>query len=309
MEYRRKRLLERVGALERLLAGRDVALPSWTRPDGGYSELRTWALVEDLLDALEQYERYRTCQEDGDPALSELPYRMPEGLRKCCRGFLYCAVRLSASGHYWLCGAKGTFNDLLYMAEGIGYTDKTRLCFDELYDRPVMEGFFAWMDTLYEAFTGKGTETIVTEEERQAVQKRYKAEIEEREAVWSQELLSPEEQAEIDRQWYESLSDEERREVDEESEALAQEEQDKQAWMEAFPEKEMFCRQYLLFRRLYFQEAAWRTLPQGVEHLLDIYLYEQGASALLKDDAFFYTYALLGKVLKQAREAMGTGDA
>ncbi len=311
LDYRRKRLLERVGELERMLSGRDMRLPPLARTEeSGYSEERAWALVEALLAALEQYERYRAYGEDGDPALSELPYQLPEGRRNLFRGFLYCAVRLSAGGPDWLCETRGTFDDLSRFAEGIGYADKIDLCFDELYHRPEMDGFFAWMDSLYEAFTGQEMETIITEEERRAVRKRYQAEIEELEAVWAEQPeLSPEEWAELDREWYESLTDEERRENEEELEEWEREERERRAWIEAFPKKETLCQQYLLFRKLYFEEAGRLTLSKSVERLLDIYLHERGKSLFLEDETFFYTYALLNKVIKQVGKTMGMEDA
>jgi len=307
LEYRKERLRDASRELELLLSGGDVSpLPRVQAETGRYSEKRAWALVEELLDALESYERYwdRACSEDGDVPLAQLPYRLPERSRAFFRCFLYCVVFTASAGACpWLpaClpGAGGGFHDILLLAEQTRYEDKIELYFDELYNRPLMEGTFARMDDIYEMLSGEKITAAIPEEDRQTVLRRHPAEIKELEELWAESLdVSPKEQEKASQDWYDALSDEEREAAEEEERWI---EEGKQAWLEEFQEKEDFCQQYLLFRKLYFEEDVRKDLARKVEGMLDIYLYEQGESALLKEDHFFHAFALLKKLLEQVR--------
>jgi len=311
LEYRKERLRDTLRELELLLSGGNVSPKPWVQTKTGqYSEKRAWALVEELLAALEKYERYCNCSynEDGNLHLAELPSRLPERSRDFFRSFLYCAVFAASAGVcHWIPdrlygAAKGTFHDILVLAEQTKYDDKIELYFDELYSSSFAEGTFAQLDDLYEIFSGEKIETTIPEEDRQTVIRRHQGEIKELEELWAGCLdISPEDQEMADREWYDSLSSEEYEEYEEWEKEARWLEEARQAWLEEFQEKEDFCRQYLLFRKLYFEETARYNLARKVEGMLDIYLYEQGKSAFLKDDTFFYTFTLLKKLLDQAQ--------
>lgn len=308
LEFRKGRLLEKVEALDRLLSGRDVSLLPLVRTETGrYSEKRTWALVEELLAALEKYRQYLR-HDDQDDETELAPYRLPEQERSLYRSFLYCAIRMAAGNPWWIRGSywpKGTFGDILALAKQTGYERKVDLYFDELYARGGMWGFFAYMDDFYEALTGQKISTTITEEEQLEAREWHQKEVQEWEES-EDEMFSPEELEKIYMEEYESLSDGEKQALDEEAEQNRKDAQEKQAWVRAFPQKESFCQQYLLFRKLYFQN--WSGLADSIEHMLDIYLYEHGASRLLEDDTYFYAYALFNKLLKQVKDLAEAED-
>lgn len=61
---------------------------------------------------------------------------------------------------------------------------------------------------------------------------------------------------------------------------------DQEEWVQAFPERETYCRHYLLLRRLFFGSQTRDRLASVVEHAVDVLLQDQAASLFLDDGAF-----------------------
>lgn len=309
LQYRKERLAEKANRLEFLLSGRGVSLLPLVRTKGGrYSEKRAWALVEDLLAALEKYEAYLQCledEEDEDRPLAEIACHLPEQEQAFYRSFLYCAVRVAESNPFWIWGRRGVFHDILDLAESAAiYREKIELHFDELYWGPSGEPsgqFFDCMDRLYEAFTGTPVTDALPEEDRREAEERVRARKKKDEEDWAAFL----EDAGMTEEEYEAANLEMLEQfggIVEQGPVEAQrDERQKQAWIKAFPNKEALCQQYLMCRELYFQ-ADRSQLADNLENMLDFYLYEHGESSYLQDDTFFYAYALLDKVLRQVRD-------
>lgn len=319
LQYRKERLAERASRLEFLLSGRGTSLlPLVQTKTGKHSEKRTWALVEDLLAALEKYEVYLHCLKNGveeDRPLTAADGHLPEQERTFYRSFLYCALRVMENDHpFWIWGREGTFKDLLGLTESAAdYKEKLELHAEELYWGNSGEptgGFFDCMDHLYEAITGRPITDTLSEEDRHAAEERVLTQKKEEEADWAAFLkdldMTEEEYETASREINEQLGETLAEEPEREEQAPVQKGRNK-VWSEAFPNKDMLCQQYLLCRELYFQ-ADRRNLSDRLKNALDFYLYEHGQSSYLEDDTFFYTYALLNKVIKQI-ENLPKGEA
>ena len=107
--YRKKKLRDAAQELMDLTSGSRLDIRPYMRDeDGRYSEERTLATVEELLDALKTYLRFERAEpadekrgdvrpsrcfyvEDGGERY--VCYEMPEEETACYRGFLYCALR------------------------------------------------------------------------------------------------------------------------------------------------------------------------------------------------------------------------
>lgn len=329
LEYRRDRLREKIRKLEFLISGKGESfLPLVRTKSGRYSEKRTWALVEALLDALEKYEKYEKWQEDsgdsgwkdGDLPLAKVAYQMPEQNRTFWRSFLYCAVRFAESNPasvwclgtcrpgglpWWGIETAGTFEDILSLAECVERIARAELHFAELYHPEYLSGFFGWMDNLYQAFAGKPVTDTISEADRLTVRELFPDETAQAERLQAEQpdeqginqLLTEAAQAE-----WETMSEEERRWEDEKEREYFQYEQMREDWLRAFPNKESFCRQYLVFRELFFQVDCRRGFCSILEQAIDVYLYERETSGYMDDETFFSAYGLVNKAVGEIRE-------
>lgn len=298
LEFRKERLLEKSRRLESLISGRSVSLmPLIRTKTGKHSEKRTWLFINALTDALEKYEKYRNLEEEPDFELS------PEE-RTFYKSFLYCAIRIAEEKPWWLLMSEGTFDDILKLAENTLYHAKHQLHFYELYKRPALDGFFFYMDELYELFTGTAVTLTIDEEELSEVKRLYASEIEfldSEDPAYLEEYekaFAGMSSAEITLRELDALSPAQMKEGILEAQRDAKEQEEKQKWAEHFSEKELFCSQYLLCRKLYFETGADHDFPRRIERMTDIYLYEHEISSFLNDELFFSAYAMLRRALR-----------
>ena len=132
MYYRKQKLHDAVVEIMETVSGTDLKIcPYMEDENGRYSEERTQAMVEELLDALKNYlsfERgYETDEVIGRDAEGEAlyafqRYEMPEDEIACYRSFLYCALRLIYANYDYSggCGEgifRQVFGDLINMAK------------------------------------------------------------------------------------------------------------------------------------------------------------------------------------------------
>lgn len=127
--YRKKKLRSAAQSLMDLISGNSIKInPYMENEDGQYSEERTLATVEELLEALKTYLRFERSEKiyengdyDAEPMLSY--YEMSDDEIACYRGFLYCALRdiYAADDHRKLMENKyyrRVFGDLIELAKG-----------------------------------------------------------------------------------------------------------------------------------------------------------------------------------------------
>lgn len=319
LEYRKQRLLSETKKLEAILSGRNTDLgPRTSTGPGKHSEKKVWEFVEQMVDALEKYEKYAEYdmfdEAEEDISLEEADGGMTEDRKRFYRSFLYCALRVTREGVLWPDGEwrpKYTFDSVLKLAEKTPfYGDKYELYFSEMYK--TSDGFFYYMDEAYRALTGNSIESTISEEDKEEVKKRYAYQAEDYEmgvSVWreameesgcSMEELAAFESRAAEAEW-DLKSEKERKRSIRERERF-------EKWKEGFPEKDIFCRQYELCRELYFKKLFRpEELAFQIERMMDIYLYEHGTSRFMDDEAFFYTFTLLKRTVKQAGRALPEG--
>lgn len=315
VEFRKERLLSKTKRLEYLLSGRSRSLlPEVQTKEGKHSEEKTWQFIGRLIEALEKYEKCHLCDED-DELIEEVDYEMPKAQKAFYECFLYCAIRVAEENPWWVLMTRGSFDDILKLAEQTQYyDDKYELFFQESYKEGEIEGFFFCMDELYKAFMGKEITSTIGEKDLNEMKKRYSYELEMMEFAdsdyWEAYYeqfgdMSEEEQAEA--QW-KSMSPAERKIALKRAEEKEKREQRKKEWIEKFEEKTLFCEKYEQCRELYFQVVVRpRDLTHKIERMMDVYLYEQKDSSFMDDDIFFYTYALLEQAIGQVNELLIEG--
>ena len=288
LEYRKGRLEDKLSMLERTISGRDVRVPPLVRgPDGAYDEERAWQLVEGLMACL-------------DGAWREEDRVRGEAL---CRSLFYCLLRMAENFPHWVTfhplparAATDSFQAVVTMAQRAGETMAQRL-----YGQPwILPGDLcaSFLEEAYMALRGRQIWEEIPGETFQALLDRY----------GTPDPDSPE------------LTEEELREVLAQDRALmleldmveeGPEELDTQAWKESwaegFPCQEAFCRACRQVWILSMENRLRSQLPRLAERAVDLLLYRRGLSAFLDDDTFFYTYALVDKVVRQVREKRKAG--
>lgn len=274
LNYRRERLDAQMARLSRWLSGSgQTLLPLVRTQSGAHSERGTWNLIEALLEALEAAE--------GRP--------LPEAERGLFRSFLYCAIRISEERPWWLTEANGSFHDILRFGESLRPGTQLELYYMELYHSLELDGFFGCMDELYWLFSGNRIEDTLHEGERRQVR-----------------MLHPEEAALLEEARKENVADQIPADLDglfaDEDDYEQMEREAQRAWVSAFADKEILCREYLRFRTLYFDTAHSR-FPTRLRQMLDAYLAGQGLSLLLNDDVFFQVYTQLDEIARRLRDA------
>jgi hypothetical protein len=313
MHFRSMKLQEQTEKLELMFSGRGKSiLPYIQTEKGRYSEKKTWKLIRQLVSCLERYIQY--VYEDRTYKLSQLEIEFYQS-------FLYCTIRGAAFDYPELrimANCK-TMDDICRMAADPGTTrikNAVDLFFEELYE-PVLDGFFGYMDPLYELLSGHPITDTIGEKERQQLIQMYEQKINEykqdfedyQEAMrndFRQEGMTDEEvDAYIDEEedrmakWYwEHADEEERAQLTREQEDYDRIQAEKKAWASEFQYKEMFCRQYLRYRELYFKVANM-NFEVNIKRMVEIFLYEEGLSHYRDEDDFLEAYTLLSRVMKQ----------
>lgn len=246
-----------------------------------------------------------------DPLSGPDAWEMDETVRSFYRCFLYCALRLVESKPFWLVETGGRFEDVLRLAGEMDYGRPEELHFLELCRPGELRGTFRWMDALYEALSGRFIVQEISAPQIQAVRERYPGRLEEMEESWRQTegddlpREATEEEERILWEQLESLTDQERENLGRVSRWSSREEERILDWLKAFPEKEAFCRQYLLCRELYFASGAGPKLRRTVRRMLNAYLFAQGWSGYLDEDRFFSAYVLADRAVNQLRPRDG----
>lgn len=299
LRYRKERLEHKAGQVERLLSGREKSLlPLLRDKNGRYSEKKTRALAEKLVQALDLYRQGRNAREgEKDRPLSAFPSALEEDKRGFYRSFLYCLLRLAEDPPNWSFPCKGTFGDLLEMGRDIAaYKEEELFYLDTVYRGVYASEVWLWLDRACEAFTGEKMEDRITQSEIEAVEARYPSEVAEaaEQAAFEETLKDDSRFEDPDAETLEAW----------ELEELEKEEVQRQAWLDNFPEKESFCREYLSWRRAYFDLRAWNWLEEHMQAMLEVYLCQDGSSSFLCDETYFSAYALLDRAVRELRKLL-----
>ena len=294
LEDRKRLLVEKAEKVEFLLSGRSRSvLPEVTDEEGLYSEEKTQALVNRLLECVQFYCRTRRHAE----------LNVKE--QACLRSFFYCALRLSGSQPAWLPEITGAFQDLLLCARRMYYPNRISLCYEELCNPARDNDFFSWMDECYELLTGLSITSRISDVDEQLAREAYWEDI----AELTKELDDPpvfdpnDAESCYPEDWDEL---EEQRIEEEREEERARENRQRQDWAKSFPEAQRFCLCYLHLRELYFDTKVQDTLPQIVERALDAFLQERSDSYFLDDAVFSSARKLLDDVEEQLGKLLRT---
>ena len=108
-------------------------------------------------------------------------------------------------------------------------------------------------------------------------------------------------------EWYNSLTEDEKLVVEEESKFSEEMNEICSCWKKEFVHKEVFCEKYLRYRELYFQENSYyqTCFEQLVAGMVDTYLCKCGLSSYLDEELFITSFTHLRKttaVIKKMRE-------
>lgn len=296
LQYRKEQLQRKAGQVERLLSGQDKSLLPLLRDEAGnYSEEKTWALVEELVDSLELHQRFRnTVLAKKDTPLADLPPALEEDERRFFRSFLYCLLRLAEDAPPEYFNTNGTFGDLLEMTQDImGYQEKVVFTLDTVFRKGFAYQTWMWMDLIRESHTGVKAADLASQEDIDAVDALYPKEAVELEMIQEE----PEKDPEFLEKYSEPLEDWEIEEAEEERQAMEQ-------WLKSFPEKDRFCREYESWRSDYFSMSFRGSLDDWIGAMLDVYFYREGSSSFLTDKTYFSAYALLNRAVKQLQSLL-----
>lgn len=298
LRYRKRRLEYKAGQVEKLLSGRKTSLRPLLQTAGGqYSEEKTRALADKLVDSLDLFLRSSRCRGQKDFPVSKLPPALEEKEAEFFRSYLYCLLRMVECPPPWFLDSRGSFEDLLEMSRDLlEYKEKSVFYLDTVYRQVCASQAWLWMDRAWEVFSGKKMEDTISGEELLEMEKLYPSEIAAaaEEAGRMRELDSDPEYLELYADPDDTWAREERNKSEEKE----------LAWLESFPEKERFCREYLRWRRDYFDLRIWNRLEEWITAMTDVYLYQEGDSSVLNDETYFFAYALLNRTIKQLEEML-----
>ena len=305
LEFRKEKLLDQVKKIETLLSGRYIHYYEMMESARGvYSEIKTWEMVDELMDALKRYGKFAICYDEDEDAidLEELgEYRFSETDERFCRSFHYCVLRWGYSGAGSINSymGRGDFQDLVMMAKDISAYQSypiEDLLYEERYEMVGCIPFHVFND-LYSQLTKDSISNIAKEEDMLSMRRKYAAQIEKIESSWREE-----EQKLLEAYGGEMTLDEIYADMEKVRKQTAEDivlelEEMEQTAIENFAEKESFVKQYLIFRESFFQVSTEfkRKMLHSIEGMLDIYLYEKGFSKFLEDELFFQTYAMIRK--------------
>jgi len=313
LEFRKEKLMEQARRIEHLLSGRYIHYyPFMQEEQGVYSERKTWQMVEELLEKLKQFDKFYVCYDADEEEFDDKElknYSFGEREEAFCRSFLYCVLRWGYSGAGSHVG-RGNFVDLIEMAEEISKNKRYRieeLLYEETYEIPV-DPFYTLNDLYSELMQQRACDTA-KEEDILSMRKKYQAQVEEIE-----KRLEKEKQEKIALYGGDMTLEE----IEEYEEKIMFETADdlwleiaeaQQQAIEHFAEKEIFAKQYLIFRETFFQvsELFKGRMKDVIEGMLDIYLNEKNISQFLTDELFFQTYAMISKTVNYVAEHTPTG--
>lgn len=128
--YRKNKLRDAAVGIMELVSGTGLSICPYMQDENGrYSEERTLATVEEMMEALKTYLRFELAEEDGPPigkdenrhdVYAYRYYEMSEEEINCYRGFVYCALRHIYANYDYLAYGEGpfrrVFGDLIELA-------------------------------------------------------------------------------------------------------------------------------------------------------------------------------------------------
>ena len=317
LAFRKKKIKDKVQEIEDLLTGRDNSiLPYVVDENGRYSESMSRYFIGRLLDALEQYGKQTGYWSEGS---------MSEVMREYMECFLYCVIRSAASELDWLDDTvwdlpKQSFRTFLDAAVDVTSKEqKAYILYDELYTGVFcLEGLFKYCVPMYEKLTGEDITTTIPKEWLDIVKPMHEADIEymleaaqENEFDFEDHELSEEEVAKAYEEYVNNMSPEERREYDEMTELLDEDQkrraESEKRFVENFLHKDEFIRSFLRYRELYFSdEKLYQNITRKlIEGMLDIYLVKTNMSYLANEEVFVRSYMQLDRAIKNIRHMKG----
>lgn len=176
--FRKKKLRDAVVEIMELVSGTDQKIrPYMEDSTGHYSEERTLATVEELLNALQIYLRFERAEEtdeitgtdeNGDDIYAYQYYEMPEEEIACYRAFLYCALRelyANYSPWGWYDSEDGLYRQVFGELIDLAKNQKVFRSYKELLRYEYTEKFAEIPQLLFPQSTGaeSGAAEIFTE--------------------------------------------------------------------------------------------------------------------------------------------------
>lgn len=305
MEFRKRKAKEKIKELESLLNGRQNSFMEEIQDEAGvFSEEKLQSFIRELLGSLERYVQHKSQNQN---------YCLEEKEREFYTGYLYCTIRGMANNTYgpmlWIIPCK-TYEDIINMAkdpETMRIHTQEELYYEELYE-PETEGFFGYMDTVYELLTGENIGVTITEEQREKVYKAYPQTKEiDRERDKREDFEKSISEEEYDRavdEWNESGFGAEEKEIDD---FIGEIDEDRKKWAQDFIGVDSFCKHYKAYRENYF-EVDRRNFVSNIEGMIDVFLLERGISCFGDKDRFLWAYTLVDQAYVRTKNMLRKGE-
>ncbi len=306
LDFRKNKVKQKVREIESILSGSMLKLSDWIEIDGKYSEAKTWKLVDQLIGCLERYRKSQyeeveeTLYQEDEEILSEAEYQF-------YRSFLYCAIRIANLNPWWYWATSGTFEDINRMARELEknfYYLEDDLYATEICMEETMDGFLGCMDDLYRRITGEEISTSFTSLQKEKAKKT---------SIYMDYEMAVEQCAEQEEM--RELYLEQNYHTEEEMQEGAEEylyESEREHQMEediaALPHKEEICKQYQLFRAVFFNTYIRSNFVETIDALLTVFFYINNQSIFSDDEEFFKIYTLLNKIVKEAKHGEKRGE-
>lgn len=332
--YRKNKLRNTALGLMELISGDGLSICPYMQDENGhYSEERTLATVEELLEALKTYLRFERAEEIDDagshnPEPQYQYYEMPEDELACYRGFVYCALRdIYANyddiqrGQY-----RQVFGDLIAIAS----EDKVFPSFLDFLRSRYTERTAIIPQILFESVYGESTDMFAESLDRLERLKDPSYPLD-----FQTFYLATDEEM---KQLMQSLTDEERSKVDRRIKEYEELRQAEKEWYEDeenlmnytdetdAPDEELLGAERKL-RELYDSEYAREFVrldsyrahlnqylhlqhlrgssgqfQDAVAGMVDFFLLAKGASCFADPDIFYKTIARMNRVIQQTAE-------
>lgn len=311
----RKRMLnDQLEKLKNRMTGRDNSFyPFITNRSGEISERKLEAFIKELTDKPMEYTNSNSFYLASCEA--------PKSYKRLCKCFLYCAIQGISdynSEYFYPERTASLFSDIVKLAEyeNNTYFKNEEMLFEDEIENSMCEGkyiysqqlensLFHYCNALYSLLTGKSITEIIPSEvlsrylDTKAQEQGF-ASAEEYEIACQEDIGCQEENWEAWLEYFESLDENERAEIEEQIEARTkwENEIDEQHYngkkkfienyMKTIVSPEKYVKNYLDFRNLFFALSEYKRkyFFDDIILMVDVFLYEHGLSPMTNDELY-----------------------
>lgn len=311
---RRRMLNDQLEKLKNRVMGRDNSFyPFITNRSGEISERKLEAFIKELTDKPMEY--------TNSNSFYLTSYAANRSYKRLCKCFLYCAIQgISEYNSEYLYPEKtaSLFSDIVKLAEyeNNTYYKNEEMLFEDEFENAEFEGkfissqeleysLFYYCDTLYSLLTKKSITEIIPSKvlnryfDKKAQEQGFSS-AEEYENAYNAYLDDTEYEEDDLSEYFESLDENERAEIEEEMEAYSKWEDEmyekrhngiekfRENYMRTVVSPEKYIKNYLDFRKLFFAlpEFNRKYVFNDIVLMIDAFLYEHGLSPMMNDELY-----------------------